>query len=232
MTFLQPPIGLPRIAHDGEILNSGVRLGGYIGSGNHGTAHEGVLNGERVCFKRYHLSWCHAFTSNPAKSEYDRLIDARNNLAEVADSIQSPIGWYRDPVAGTVLVSRLVQDYTGAPSQSLKHTSGIAKSFFHQLESIFAILSAKEALYNPVAANILVQRTSESESRPVLIDFTNYESYVHYMGKRVAHFISPESKRRHIKTWLDATLAVARNKVFEYSPSRLDELSTPPRPPL
>ena len=232
MTFLQLPIGLPRIAQDGEILNSTARLGRYIGSGRHGTAHEGILNGERVCFKRYHFSWSHALTSNPAKSEYDRLTEARQNLKEIADSMQFPIGWYRDPVAGTVLVSRLVQDYTDAPSQSLKHTSGISESFVHQLEHIFGILAAKEALYNPVAANILVQRTSQTESHPVLIDFTNYESYMHYMGKRVAHFLSPESKRLHITAWHESTLTIARSKVVESPTPSLDELRLPPRLPL
>lgn len=230
MTFLQPPIGLPRIAHDGEILNSCARLGQEIGHGRHGTAHEGILNGERVCFKRYHFSWSHAFSANPAKHEYERLTLARTTLAEIAGSMQSPIGWYKDPIIGDMLASHLVQDYNGAPSRSLKDTPEISRSFFQQLESLLEILTAKQALYNPVPGNILVQRISETESRPVLIDLTNYESYLHYVGKGVAHLISPSSKRRHIAAWLEATRDAATRKVVELQPLSIEVLTLPPRP--
>ena len=230
MTFFQLPIGLPRIAKDGEILNSSTKIGREIGNGRHGTAHEGVLNGEKVCFKRYHFSWSHAFTSNPAKHEYDRLLKARGTLAEIADSIQSPIGWYKDSIMGQVMVTRLVQDYNGWPSQPLKHTPEISRSFFNQLEGIFEVFAAKQVLYNPVAANILVQRLSETESRPVLIDFTNYESYIHYISKGAAHLISPASRKRDIAAWLHSTLTVAQGKVTENRSLSLNDLTLPPSP--
>jgi hypothetical protein len=228
MTFMQLPIALPRVSQDGEILNSCARIGREIGSGRHGSAYEGILNGEMVCFKRYHFSWSHAFTSNPAKHEHGRLLQARQELAEIADSIQSPIGWYKDPAIGHVMVSRLVRDYNGAPSPSLKHTPEISRSFLNQLEIVFECLAAKQVLYNPVAANILVQRVSETESRPVLIDLTNYESYIHYIGKGAAHLISPASKKRDIAAWLDATLLVAQRKVTENGSPSLNDLTLPP----
>lgn len=229
MTFVHLPQGLPRIARDGEILNPYANVGREIGRGRHGTAHEGMLNGEKVCFKKYHFSWSHAFTSNPAKHEYGRLLQARENLAEIADAIQSPIGWYKDPILGQVMVTGLVQDFNGVPSQSLKYSPGISRSFLNQLERVFESLATQEVLYNPVAANILVQKISDTESRPVLIDFTNYESYLHYVGKGIAHVISPESKRRHITAWLEATLAVARKKVERDSTS-FEGLRLPPCP--
>jgi hypothetical protein len=229
MTFFQLPIGLPRVTQDGEILNSCARIGREIGSGRHGSAHEGVLNGERVCLKRYHFSWSHAFTSNPAKHEHGRLLQARANLADVADSLQSPIGWYKDPVVGTVLATRLICDHDGAPSQSLKYASSISQAFVDRLERIFAKFAEREILYNPVAANILVQRTTDNEDRPFLIDFTNYESYIHYIGKGATHLISPGSRKRDITAWLQATLAVARKKVHDGAAS-MEGLIFPPWP--
>jgi len=229
MTFIQLPFGLPRIANDGEILNSHSRLGHGIGSGRHGTAHEGVLNGEKVCFKRYHFSLSHAFTSNPAKDEYGRLLRARNDLSVIADSLQAPLGWYKDPVIGPVLVTSLVRDYTGAPSRSLKETPEISSSFLKQLEGIFEHIADRGILYNPTPANILVQRTSSTESRPVLIDFTNYGNYLHYPAKGVAYLFSPSTKARHIAKWLEATLTVARGKVEGAHAPSLDELTLPPR---
>lgn len=230
MTFMQLPIALPRVSQDGEILNSCARIGSEIGSGRHGTAYQGMLNGEMVCFKRYHFSWSHAFTSNPAKHEYGRLIQARQELAEIADSIQSPIGWYKDPTMGQVMVSRLVRDYNGTPSPSLKDTPEISRSFFSQLELVFDSFAAKQVLYNPVAANILVQRLSETESRPVLIDFTNYESYIHYICKGAAHLISPASRKRDIAAWLNASLSLAQRKVTENRTPSLNDLTLPPSP--
>lgn len=229
MTFFQLPIGLPRVTQDGEILNSCARIGREIGSGRHGSAHEGVLNGERVCLKRYHFSWSHAFTSNPAKHEYDRLLQARANLGDITDSLQSPIGWYKDPVAGTLLATRLVCDSNGAPSQTLKYTPGVSQAFVDHLERIFQKFADREILYNPVAANILVQRTSDNEDRPVLIDFTNYESYIHYIGKGATHLISPGSRKRDIKAWLQATLAVAQKKVHDRA-AAMEGLIFPPWP--
>ena len=229
MTFFQLPVGLPRVSQDGEILNSCARIGREIGSGRHGSAHEGVLNGERVCLKRYHFSWSHAFTSNAAKHEYGRLLQARANLADVADSIQSPIGWYKDAVMGPVLATRLVCDHDGSPSQSLKYTSGVSQAFVDHLERIFDKFADREILYNPVAANILVQRTSDGEHRPVLIDLTNYESYLHYIGKGATHLFSPGSRKRDITAWLQATLAVARKKVTGEAASSKG-LTLPPRP--
>jgi hypothetical protein len=126
------------------------------------------------------------------------------------------------------MVSRLVRDYNGAPSPSLKHTPEISRSFLSQLEIVFECLAAKQVLYNPVAANILVQRVSETESRPVLIDLTNYESYIHYIGKGAAHLISPASKKRDIAAWLDATLLVAQRKVTENGSPSLNDLTLPP----
>jgi len=229
MTFIQLPFGLPRIANDGEILNSHSRLGHGIGSGRHGTAHEGVLNGEKVCFKRYHFSLSHAFTSNPAKDEYGRLLRARNKLSVIADSLQAPLGWYKDPVIGPVLVTTLVKDYNGAASQSLQNTPEISNSFLKQLEEIFTHIAERGSLYNPTPANILVQRTSSTESRPVLINFTNYENYLHSPAKGVEYLFSPSTKARHIAKWLEATLTVARGKVEGAHAPSLDELTLPPR---
>ena len=230
MTVFQLPIALPRVTHDGEILNSCTRIGREIGSGRHGSAHEGILNGEKVCFKSYHFSWSHAFTSNSARHEYGRLLQARKDLPEITDFIQSPIGWYQDPLKGHVLVTRLIQDHNGAPSMPLKYTPEISPSFLNQLESVFESFAAKQVLYNPVAANILVQRTSTTESRPVLIDFTNYESYLHYIGKGAAHFISPASRARDISAWLQATLRIAKEKTIERSSCSLSDYTLPPHP--
>lgn len=234
MTFFQLHIGLPRVTQEGEIRNSSTRLGSEIGSGRHGTAHEGILNDERVCFKRYHSSWSHLFTTNPAKHEFGRLVQARTKLPELADSLQSPIGWCRDRIVGPLLVSHLVQDCDGAPSQPLKYTAEISRSFFRQLEMIFETLATQDVLYNPVAANILVQRTSDTESRPILIDLTNYESYLHYVGKGVTHLVSPASRSRHISKWLEASLNAARRKVVEprTTTTSLEDLSLPPRVPF
>ena len=229
MAFFQPPIGHPRVSQDGEILNSCAQLGREIGSGRHGSAHEGVLNGERVCLKRYHFSWSHAFTSNPAKHEYGRILQARANLADVADSLQSPIGWYKEPVVGTVLATRLVCDHNGSPSQSLKYAASVSQAFVDHLERIFEELADREILYNPVPANILVQRTADGEHRPILIDLTNYESYIHYIGKGATHLISPGSKKRDISAWLQSTLTVARRKVNGVAAS-MEGLILPPWP--
>lgn len=229
MTFFELPIRLPRVSQDGEILNSCARIGREIGSGRHGSAHEGILNGERVCLKRYHFSWAHAFTSNAAKHEYGRLLQARAHLADVADSIQSPIGWYKDAVMGPVLATRLVCDHDGSPSQSLKYASGVSQAFVARLERIFEKFADREILYNPVPANILVQRTSDGEHHPVLIDLTNYESYLHYIGKGATHLISPGSRKRDISAWLEATLAVARKKATDVAAS-MEGLILPPWP--
>lgn len=229
MTLFQLPIGFPRVAKDGEILNSCARIGREIGSGRHGTAYEGILNGERVSFKKHHSSWSNAFTSNPAKHEYGRLLQARDDLAAIADSLQAPLGWYKDPILGPVLVTTLVRDYNGATSQSLQQTPQISNSFLKHLESLCEHLADRKVLYNPTPANILVQITSPTESRPVLIDFTNYESYFHYPAKGLAYLLSADNKGRHIARWLEATLAIAREKVDGGHHTSLDELRLPPR---
>jgi hypothetical protein len=171
-----------------------------------------------------------AFFSNPAKHEYGRLVEARKDLCGIADSLQAPRGWYNHPTIGPVLVTTLVQDYNGAPSQTLKQTPAISVSFFKQLEGIFEHIADRGSLYNPTPANILVQRTSSTESRPVLIDFTNYESYLHYPVKGVEYLLSPSTKARHIAKWLEATLTVARGKVEGAHAPSLDELTLPPPP--
>jgi hypothetical protein len=229
MTFIQLSFGLPRVTKDGEILNSHAHLGREIGHGRHGTAFEGRLNGEKVCFKKHHSSWSNAFISNPAKHEYGRLVEARNDLCGIADSLQAPRGWYNHPTIGPVLVTTLVQDYNGAPSQTLKQTPAISVSFLKQLEGIFEHIADRGFLYNPVPSNILVQKTSPTEGRPVLINFTNYESYLHYPAKGVAYLLSSANKARHISKWLETTLTVARGKVAGAHAASLDELTLPPR---
>lgn len=228
MSFIQLPFGLPRVTKDGEIVNSYARVGDAIGFGRHGTAHDGVLNGERACFKRYHVSWSNAFTSNPAKYEYGRLLKARSDLSSIADSLQAPIGWYKDPIVGLLLVSHLVRNYDSSPSQSLKQTPEISQSFLQRLEGIFEQLTIRQVLFNPTDANILVQKISASESRPVLIDFTNYENYLHYPAKGLAYLLSADNKARHISQWLEVTLAVARGKVAAGNATSLNELRLPP----
>lgn len=230
MTFIQLSFGLPRVTKDGEILNSHAQLGREIGHGRHGSAFEGILNGEKVCFKKHHSSWSNALISNPAKHEYGRLVQARKDLSGIADSLQAPRGWYKHPTMGQVLVTTLVQDYNGAPSQTLKQTSEISSSFLKQLQEIMTHIADRGVLYNPVPSNILVQRSSSAESRPVLIDFTNYESYLHYPAMGVEYLFSPATKACHIAKWLEATLAVARGKVAGTYTASLDELTLPPPP--
>ena len=61
----------------------------------------------------------------------------------------------------------------------------------------------------------------------MLIDFTNYESYLHHPVEGVEYLFSPSTKARHIAKWLEATLTVARGKVEgAYAPS-LDEVTLP-----
>jgi hypothetical protein len=228
MAFIQLPFGLPRVTKDGEILNSHAQLGCEIGHGRHGTAFEGRLNGEKVCFKKHYSSLSNAFISNPAKHEYGRLVQARKDLCGIADSLQAPRGWYNHPTIGAVLVTTLVQDYNGGPSQSLKETPWISESFLKQLEGVFKHIADGGMLYNPTPGNILVQKTSPTESRPVLIDLTNYESYLHYPAKAVAYLLSSANKGRQIAKWLEATLDVARGKVEGGYTASLDELRMPP----
>ena len=229
MTYIHLPIAPSRITPDGEILNSRVRIGTEIGRGRNGIAHTGVLNGERVCLKTYRPNLVDLIRSNPAKNELHRLLRARKELPEIADSLQAPIGWYRDSLAGPVLVTRLVRDHNGAPSNNLENTPRISPSYYGLLESVFGTLSEKKILYNPVPANILVQCTSATESRPVLIDLTNYESYAHYSAKRIAHLFSIATKEIHISTWLKATLASAKEKVSGSSHVSYETLKFPPR---
>jgi hypothetical protein len=105
----------------------------------------------------------------------------------------------------------------------------VSQAFVDHLERIFETLADREILYNPVPANILVQITPDGEHRPILIDLTNYQSYLHYMGKGVAHLIAPETKKRHITLWLQSTLTVARKKV-NGSAASMEGLILPPWP--
>ena len=157
-----------------------------------------------------------------------RASKARKDLSGIADSLQAPLGWYKHPTIGPLLVTTLVQDYNGVPSQTLKDTPEISTSFLKQLESIFECIADRGILYNPVSSNILVQRISSTESRPVLIDFTNYESYLHYPAKAVAYLLSSANKGHQIAKWLEATLDVARSKVGEGDTASLNELRLPP----
>jgi hypothetical protein len=105
----------------------------------------------------------------------------------------------------------------------------VSQAFVDHLERIFEELADREILYNPVPANILVQRTADGEHRPILIDLTNYESYIHYIGKGATHLISPGSKKRDISAWLQSTLTVARRKVNGVAAS-MEGLILPPWP--
>ena len=229
MTCLQLPVGIPHIAKDGKILNSCARIGRKIGSGRHGTAYDGILNGEKVCFKKHLTGWSNAFISNPAKHEYGRLVQARADLAGIENSLQAPIGWYKDPLVGAVLVTSLIRDYNGAPSRSLEETAVITPSFLQELEGIFEYVADTGSFYNPTPANILVQRISPTESHPVLIDFTNYENYLHYPVKGVACLLSAGNKVRHVAKWLHATITVARGKVDAGNTISFNELRLPSR---
>ena len=208
-----------------EIVNSRSWLVAPIGRGNHGSAYIAMVNNDQVCLKAYHLF----LDRNPAKVELDRLQRARNELPEIKEYLQEPRGWLSDGTLGPLLVTNLVVDYSGRPSRTLQETCKVSQDFYAELERVLSVFPKKGVLYNPVTANILVQRVSETESRPVLIDLTNYNSYRHYPGKACLHLFSAETVKGRVAVWIDKTLREVRQKVCASEGGGFNSLSLPPR---
>lgn len=230
MTYIQIPLGLPRVNPDGELINSSVRIRAEVGKGSHGTAWRGTLNGQTVCVKVYPTPLFKASCSNEAKEEFSRLTRARQDLSDISDSIQKPIGWYRDPQLGPVLISHLVTDYDGAVSSNLKQAPSITMSYYLQLEKLLDRIVASRSLYNPVPVNILIKRISPGESRPVLINFSNYERYSRYPGKALARILFADTYQMTRETWVQRTKEYAQGKVVEPGAAPLSALVLPARP--
>ncbi|MCO6430189.1 MAG: hypothetical protein J5J00_04960 [Deltaproteobacteria bacterium] len=199
-------------AHGSEIASSTLRFGEPIAHGRHGAAYHGECQGRAVCLKAFKpvVFDC---VRNPAREELNSLEKARSELGEIASHLQVGLGWANHRYHGPILISELVLNYDGTVSRNLAQESSVSREFVASLRSILECFIEKERLFNPVAPNILVQRTAPDESSPVLIDFANYERYLHYPLMLFQHSFAPGSKVKRIEAWVNQTLTLCEAKI-------------------
>jgi len=213
MNLITLPISPRKISPEGELLGlTFPRFYEKIGVGNHGSIFRGVLDNQPVCFKAYNSLLVRLLT-NPARSEFEALSQAQSDLYPLREHIQQGVGWYQHRGIGPVLVTRLVADFDGQPSKSLLHTATITSEYMSKLTELVTLFPKYNLFFHATLANILVQRVSPFENRPVLIDLANYQREWRYIGHAIKSSVSSSARIQRIQRWADNTLQLAARKV-------------------